>query len=201
MTIVVLSILFISIVFHEYAHGWVAHRLGDPTAKEAGRLTLNPFAHIDIFGTIILPILLFRISNGRFPFGYAKPVPINPYHFKNPKRDIMWVGLAGPAINFLLANFFLLLFKFLPYSLISEIFLESAVINLILAVFNLAPIPPLDGSRVVSAFLPYRFSMAYLNMGLIGSGIIILLILLGFFRWFIIPIVSNILSLWGVTLS
>jgi Zn-dependent protease len=201
MILIALLILFISIIFHEYAHGWVAYKLGDPTAKDAGRLTLNPLKHIDFFGTIILPFLIFRFSGGSFAFGYAKPVPINPYHFKNPKRDVMWVGLAGPLLNFFVANLLILLFKLLPYTFISEIFLEAAAINLILAIFNLTPIPPLDGSRVVTAFLPYKFSMAYLNMGLLGSTIIVVLILSGFISWFVMPMVINIFSLWGVVLS
>jgi len=201
MILIALLILFISIIFHEYAHGLVAYKLGDPTAKDAGRLTLNPLKHIDFFGTIILQFLIFRFSGGSFAFGYAKPVPINPYHFKNPKRDVMWVGLAGPLLNFFVANLLILLFKLLPYTFISEIFLEAAAINLILAIFNLTPIPPLDGSRVVTAFLPYKFSMAYLNMGLLGSTIIVVLILSGFISWFVMPMVINIFSLWGVVLS
>jgi Zn-dependent protease len=200
MMLIALLILFVSIVFHEYAHGWVAYKLGDPTAKEAGRLTLNPLKHIDIFGTIILPFILFKMSGGSFALGYAKPVPINPYHFKNPRRDVMWVGLAGPFVNFLTANFLLLLFKLLPHTFLSEIFLYAAAINLILAVFNLTPIPPLDGSRIITAFLPYKFSMVYLNMGLLGSAIIMLLIFLGFINWLVIPVVNSVFSFWGMTL-
>lgn len=198
MIVITLFILFISIVFHEYAHGWVAYKLGDPTPKEAGRLTLNPLKHIDIFGTLILPFIFFKVSGGNFSFGYAKPVPINPYHFKNPRKDIMWVGLSGPLVNFIIANFLLLLFKILPQGVFAEILLEGAAINLLLAIFNLIPIPPLDGSRVISALLPYRFSMAYLNMGLAGSIVIIFLILMGFSNWFVIPAVFQILSLWGI---
>ncbi|MDP2924675.1 MAG: site-2 protease family protein [Candidatus Omnitrophota bacterium] len=198
MIFIAIIILFISIVLHEYAHGWMAYKLGDPTPKEAGRLTLNPFAHIDIFGTIILPIIFFKVTAGRFSFGYAKPVPINPYHFKNPKKDVMWVGLAGPATNFIISIFLLIVFKLLPNTLLSEVFLEGAVINIILALFNLIPIPPLDGSRVISALLPYRLSYAYLKMGLVGSFVIIFLISMGFSNWFIMPLVAKILSFWGI---
>lgn len=188
-------ILFLSITVHEYAHGWVAHTLGDPTPKSSGRLTLNPLAHIDPFGTIILPVLLLIISRGSFSFGYAKPVPINPYHFKNPKKDILWVGLAGPAANFLLALFFAAILKVSNYSFIPEIITEAIVINIILAVFNLVPIPPLDGSRVVSALLPYRLSLVYRKIETAGTFIIMFLIMFGFFKWFILPIVMFILSL------
>ena len=104
---ILILILFVSITFHEYAHGWMASRLGDPTPKQSGRLSLNPFVHIDPFGTIILPIILLvlstRLIGQPFAIGYAKPVPINPYHFKNPKKDIALVGLAGPLMNILIA--------------------------------------------------------------------------------------------------
>ncbi|MFA5270925.1 MAG: site-2 protease family protein [Candidatus Omnitrophota bacterium] len=193
--LLLILLLFLSITLHEYAHGWVANVLGDPTPKTSGRLTLNPIAHIDPFGTIILPILLLVVSRGAFAFGYAKPVPINPYHFKNPKKDVLWVGLAGPAANFLLALLFVSILKVSNYAFIPEILREVIVINIILAVFNLVPIPPLDGSRVVSALLPYKFSLIYRKIDTVGTFIIMLLIMVGFFRWFILPIVIFILSL------
>ena len=104
MTIILfIIILFFSITMHEFAHGWVAYKLGDLTPKHSGRLTLNPLAHINLFGTVLLPILILIISRGLFSFGYAKPVPINPYNFKNPKKDIRWVGAAGPGSNIIIA--------------------------------------------------------------------------------------------------
>ncbi|MDD4183500.1 MAG: site-2 protease family protein [Candidatus Omnitrophica bacterium] len=196
--VLIAIILFVSITLHEYSHGFVASKFGDSTPKASGRLTLNPLAHIDIFGTIILPILLIVLSSGKFSFGYAKPVPINPYHFKNPKRDILWVGLAGPAVNFIIALLLTVILKISNYSFIPEIIIEGILINLILAIFNLIPIPPLDGSRVISALLPYKFSYLYLRMGTIGSFVIILLIMAGFFRWFMLPVITSVLSLLNV---
>ncbi len=193
--ILLLFILFFSLTLHEYAHGWVAYKLGDPTAKASGRLTLNPLAHIDPFGTIILPILLLIISHWNFSFGWAKPVPINPYQFKNPKKDILWVGLAGPLANFFLAIFFILILKVFNYSFLPEILKEAIVINIIFVVFNLVPIPPLDGSRIASALLPFKLSLLYRKIEPFGVFIVMFLVMIGFFRWFILPIVIFILSL------
>ncbi len=198
MALFFLLILYVSITLHEYSHGWVAYKLGDPTPKESGRLTLNPLAHIDPFGTVIMPLLLIILSRGTFAFGYAKPVPINPYHFRNPKKDILWVGLSGPAANFGIALFLSLLVK-LPFpAFILEILVWGVVINLILAIFNLLPIPPLDGSRVVAALLPYRASYIYLKMEMAGFFIVVALIMLGFFDWFLFPIVRTMLSILGI---
>jgi Zn-dependent protease len=201
MSFLLIFILYLSITVHEYSHSWMAYKLGDPTPKDSGRLTLNPIAHIDLFGTIILPFLLFKISNGRFSFGYAKPVPINPYHFKNPKKDIMWVGIAGPLANLLIAIFLTLIFKILPTKIpifISEIVIGGLIINLSLAIFNLIPIPPLDGSRVISAFLPYNLSHRYMKMQTAGFFIIALLIMTGILKWFIFPLLKAIISFLGI---
>ncbi|OQX81491.1 MAG: hypothetical protein B6D56_02115 [Candidatus Omnitrophica bacterium 4484_70.1] len=197
----VILILLYSIVIHEVAHGWMAYRLGDSTPKLAGRLTLNPFAHIDIVGTIILPILLLIISRGNFSLGFAKPVPINPYNFKNPKRDIMWVGMAGPLSNLILAFLFLFLLKIKTISALYTIFAYGALINLILALFNLLPIPPLDGSKIISSFLNYRRAYFYLKSEIWGIILIILLISTGFLRWFIFPIIKFIFHLAGVEIE
>lgn len=196
--ILFLTILFFSITFHEYCHGWAAFKLGDPTARDSGRLSLNPLAHIDPFGTILLPVFLLLLSGGTFAIGYAKPVPINPNHFKNPKKDIKWIGLSGPAANLALALILILLIRLnLPFS---EILTLGAFLNLILAVFNLIPIPPLDGSRIVASFLPSHLARQYLKIEPFGFFIIIFLVFLGFFRWFILPIAGFILHFFNISI-
>jgi len=191
MIIILILILFISITFHEYAHGWVAHKLGDPTPKQSGRLTLNPIAHIDPFGTIALPILLLIASGGAFAIGYAKPMPINPYHFKNPKKDLKLVGAAGPSANIILAILLTLIYK-IGIPMFAQALILGVAINLMLAIFNLVPIPPLDGSRIVASLLPTQLAYKYLKIEPYGFLIIFLLFVLGFFRWFIFPLVNII---------
>ncbi|MBU1122432.1 MAG: site-2 protease family protein [Candidatus Omnitrophica bacterium] len=203
-----IPILLISITFHEYAHGWMAAKLGDPTPAESGRLTFNPLAHIDPFGTVILPGLLLLLSQGAFAFGYAKPVPINPYHFKNPKKDIMWVGLAGPVANFLLALVLVLFLKIgivvLP-DIVNQAIVLGVMINFILGFFNLVPIPPLDGSKIVASFLPHRVACQYLKMEMIGFFLMMILIMSGFFRlfisYFVFPFANMIFSFFGINVG
>lgn len=165
--------ILLGAIIHEYSHGAIADYLGDPTARIAGRLTLNPLAHIDWFGTVILPLILY-LSTG-MAFGYAKPVPYNPYNLKNQKRDPGLVAVAGPASNFLLALIFGLLIRFLPAS---ENFLQILSIgvyaNVLLLVFNLVPIPPLDGSKVLFAFLPDNSSAIKFRIFLERYGTLIL---------------------------
>ncbi|MFA4998750.1 MAG: site-2 protease family protein [Candidatus Paceibacterota bacterium] len=160
LTIFSLVVLFFSIVIHEIAHGSVASSLGDSTAKDSGRLTLNPLKHIDPFGTIVLPALLLLFTFGRGPiFGWAKPVPVNPFNLRDQKWGMLKVSLAGPATNFLLAIIFGLLIRFiaLPQSL-ALLFGIISVYNFAWAIFNLIPIPPLDGSHILFTFLGSRFS-------------------------------------------
>lgn len=194
-----LSILLFSITFHEYCHAWAADKLGDPTAKELGRLTINPLAHIDPFGTVILPLTLFFLSGGSFTIGWAKPVPINPNQFKNPKKDLKWIGASGPLANLILATLLALLVHLgFPGK---DLLLLGIFINLLLAVFNLLPIPPLDGSRIVASFLPPQTALNYLKIEPYGFFIVIALVYLGFFRLFLIPIVTLLFNLLGLRVS
>jgi len=186
-TIFILIILFFSIVIHEVAHGSCAFTLGDPTAKEAGRLTLNPLKHIDPVGTIFLPLILLILTSGQGPiFGWAKPVPINPYNFRDQKWGTVKVSVAGPATNFLLAIIFGLFIRFFSLSeSLLILFSLITIYNFAWGVFNLVPIPPLDGSWILFAFLPERFSN--LKFFLQQYGFFILL----FFIFFGLPWVFN----------
>jgi Zn-dependent protease len=162
--LIIVPLILMSIIIHEVSHGFAAYLLGDDTAKRRGRLSLNPLKHIDRFGTIILPILLLVLSGGTFAFGYAKPVPLNPYNFKNFKRDTAYSAAAGPAANFIIATILAIIFRLffarLDGSMVNafQVVLFKAVyigvfFNLFLGLFNLIPIPPLDGSKVLGAFL------------------------------------------------
>jgi Zn-dependent protease len=184
-------ILFFSIVIHEISHGSMALALGDSTAKDMGRLSFNPIKHFDLWGTFLLPIFLFISTQGRFSFGWAKPVPFNPFNLKNPKRDTGLVGLAGPLSNLIVACFFGILIRF---SLFNETILSAfyliVYLNLMLAIFNLIPIPPLDGSKILYAILPRSAEKFLFSME--RYGIFFLLFVL-FFGGHYISIVINFL--------
>jgi len=197
--------VLIAIIFHEVAHGFVANKLGDPTAKMLGRLTLNPMPHIDPVGTVLVPLMILYFSQGQFIFGYAKPVPINPMNFRNPKRDMAISAVAGPMTNILLAIASILLIKIfvvplssvLPESVsssvLSPIFLilqASIKWNVILAAFNLIPIPPLDGGRVLTGLLPHRQAVSFSKIEPFGFLIVLLLIATGLTRYFVVPLVN-----------
>lgn len=176
-----------SAIFHEYMHGWTANQLGDPTARYAGRLTLNPIPHIDLFGTILLPVLLFISSGGSFLFAYAKPVPYNPYNLKNQRWGPLLVGFAGPLANFALAIVFAMAARFLPMGEMALQFFQIIVItNLALMIFNLVPIPPLDGSKILYLFLPVHSPIAQF---LERYGFFVLLIFIFYFSSIISPII------------
>lgn len=180
--IISLIVLIYSAILHEIAHGLVADKLGDPTPRLSKRLTLNPIPHIDPFMSILLPVVLF-FSGSPVIFGGAKPVPVDPFNLKEGRKDIALVSLAGPLTNLILAiigSIVIHISGFLSHSLTSEIivglFQIIININLSLAIFNLLPIPPLDGSQIFSLFLPAREAATYLSLGRIGMIIIFILL-------------------------
>ena len=193
----IILILFPAVILHECAHGWVAWRLGDSTAKLAGRLTLNPLKHVDPLGTVILPGLLFLLRSDFF-IGWAKPVPVNFMNLRHPRRDMMLVALAGPATNIALALAASALLKINSSSVVAHWLSQAIVINLLLAIFNLIPIPPLDGSRLVLALLPKTLAYLYAQMEEYGLLIVVILLSLGLFKAFILPLVFLLAYYFGV---
>ncbi len=178
-----LPVLF-AITVHEAAHGYVARALGDNTAHAAGRVTLNPFSHIDPMGTILMPLLLYFATSGAFLFGYAKPVPVNFAALRHPKRDMVWVALAGPASNFIQAILWAVAFTVLAGSDVQErFFIEmckaGVLVNLVMWAFNLFPLPPLDGGRVLVGLLPWRAAQAVSRIEPWGFFIVLGLVVLG----------------------
>jgi Zn-dependent protease len=194
------GLLAMAMSVHEFSHGWVAYKLGDTTAKYSGRLTLNPLAHIDPFWTFLLPLFLFITSGGRFVFGAAKPVPINYWALKHPKRDIIWIGISGPLANFIFAILLAIIIKFIPlFEGIKFLFENLIVINILLGIFNLIPLPPLDGSRILMGILPARLSTQYALLEPLSFILLLLLIWMGLFSQVIWPIVKFILRILQVS--
>ncbi len=192
-----LVILVFSAILHEVAHGWVADRLGDPTARLLGRLTLNPIPHIDPLMSILLPLILI-FSGSPIIFGAAKPVPVDPFNLRDGRRDMALVSLAGPLTNFLIAAVAGLILKFgvsfIPDPFFLEIILRIVELNLLLGIFNLLPIPPLDGSKVFSLLLPEDTARSYLSISAYGMFIIFFLLLFPIGGFSLGSVISNLLN-------
>jgi Zn-dependent protease len=194
-----LPVLIFSVVLHEVAHGWMARHEGDPTAAMLGRLTFNPIPHLDPIGSILVPAVLLMMPGG-FVFGWAKPVPVNPRNFRNYKRGDILVSLAGVVVNFFLAIAFTLLLvaaawglRFMPtlastWQVMMEMARFGILINFVLMLFNLLPIPPLDGSHVMYHLLPPRLAVRYREMGRYGMLLVIAFLFLGGFRILFVPL-------------
>lgn len=188
--------ILLALTLHEFAHGYVAYHFGDPTAKNQGRLTLNPLKHLDPIGTLAFFII---------KIGWAKPVPVNPNYFRNPRKDMLWVALAGPAVNFILAIISALLVKtiwFIAASIhpsplaaailvpLHEVLMASVWINLVLCIFNFLPIPPLDGSKILAGLLPPDMARSYASVERYGFVIIMLLAFSGLLSKMILPVIA-----------
>jgi Zn-dependent protease len=176
--------VLLAITLHEAAHGYAARQLGDDTAWQMGRVTLNPLPHIDLLGTIIMPLMLFFATSGQFLFGYAKPVPVDFSRLRHPKRDMVWVALAGPGVNLFQAFAWAVLIYLLSGMGSEErFFLEMAqagvLVNLVMFAFNLFPLPPLDGGRIVTGLLPMRLAMGFSQIERYGFFIVMGLVLMG----------------------
>lgn len=208
ITVLAIPVLF-AITLHEAAHGYVARYFGDPTAYLAGRISLNPLRHIDMVGTIIVPLFLLlssKLLGGGIIFGWAKPVPVDWSRLRRPKQDILWVALAGPAANFLMAFFWTFFLKGAdmlgasPMGFWGQMAVAGIQINIILMVFNLLPLPPLDGGRITYSLLPPKWAQPYARIEPYGMVILILLLFsgvlwqvlqpaiwffYGFFGWFL----------------
>ena len=195
LLIYIIPLLF-AITLHEAAHGWVASKLGDHTARMMGRVTLDPTRHIDPIGTIAIPLVLLLSSSG-FIFGWAKPVPINFNALRNGKNGMIWVALAGPGANIVMAIcwlFVMIIAIKMNITVLIEMGRVGILVNCVLAVFNLLPIPPLDGSRVISALLPNRLAYRYNQLEQYGLYILLGLMFLGGFNYLVRPWVELMLS-------
>jgi len=192
----------LAITLHEAAHGYAAKRLGDLTAYQEGRITLNPIKHIDLIGTLVVPAVLLLATGGKIAFGWAKPVPVNFSALRNPKRDMLWVAAAGPGANLAMAIGWALLFKLAltaPENYFSSPLLEMSkggiLINLVLMVLNLIPVPPLDGGRIAISALPHAMAYNLAKVEPYGLLIIMLLMASGVLSSFMYPILGSIIGM------
>ena len=180
--VILIPVIIFALSFHEFSHGWMANRYGDPTAKLAGRLTLNPMAHLDVFGSLALYLM---------GFGWAKPVPVDPRYLANPKKDMMWIAIAGPVSNLIVALISGVLLSILlrlgligSQSPIIVVLIMSLQINLVLAIFNFIPIPPLDGSRILEGLIPHKYHNELAKFEYYGPRVLMGLIILSMFTRF-----------------
>ncbi|MAF20877.1 MAG: site-2 protease family protein [Parcubacteria group bacterium] len=193
-----LAILLMSVVIHEFAHGWMAFRLGDSTAKDYGRLTLNPIKHLDFWGSFVIPLMIYVFSGGSAIFGWAKPVPFNPYNLRDQKYGVAKVAVAGPSANLLVALVFGLALRLTPVGFLissglAQIFSLIVFLNILLAIFNLVPLPPLDGSKVLFAFLSSKYDRVRVLLEQYGMFFLLMFIFFAF--GLIMPLVSLIFRL------
>ena len=201
IAIAALPVVF-AITLHEAAHGYAARHFGDPTAWQAGRISLNPLRHIDPVGTVLIPLLILLFSAGSFLFGYAKPVPVNFGRLRNPKQDMFWVALAGPAANLFMALVWAALLKLawempvndftVPLSEMSKL---GVIINCVLMVLNLLPLPPLDGGRIAVSLLPYPLASKFAQLERWGVPILLLLLFTGILGLVMSPLVQMLAGL------
>jgi Zn-dependent protease len=209
VAIYALPVLF-AITVHEAAHGYVARHFGDNTAWMLGRVTLNPAKHIDPVGTILMPLLLYFATSGTFLFGYAKPVPVNFGNLRKPKRDMIWVALAGPGANFIQAILWAVLYAVLTGMGVGEPFFlvmcqAGVLVNLVMWAFNLFPLPPLDGGRILVGLLPWKQAQFVARLEPWGFFIVMGLVLLGivsaYWLWPLVVIGYTLLDLFNLTIS
>lgn len=194
--------VILAITVHEAAHGYVARHFGDPTAWQLGRVSLNPFKHIDPLGTVVIPLLILLFSGGKFVFGYAKPVPVDFGRLKNPKRDMLWVAAAGPAVNLLMAFAWAAMLKVVmvvpegAYTLaLFKMGEYGVIVNVVLMVLNLLPLPPLDGGRIAVSLLPMRQAIAFSELERWGFPILMVLMFTGILGKILQPLVELVLGL------
>jgi len=201
--VIQIPVFLLALSGHEAAHAWAANKLGDPTARRMGRVTLNPLAHIDPIGTVLFPLTLILLKIP--PIGWAKPVMVNPYNLRRPRQDNLWISLAGPGANIGFAVFFALLFRVMAMGGLNgnRFWLEpvlyflimSVQINLLLAFFNLIPIPPLDGSGIVLGLLPSEYVRYYEQLRPFGFIIVYALLWMGLFDKVLLPLVDGLYAI------